>query len=101
MSSQEITEDTGGIKRKVEQQSPVTLQWSAKGTNEAVKISRLRRTCIETTTQAFEPGGEDAQDESLPVAKPSYPYPVEHSDTRERLTMSSLDNIMYGEETLT
>ena len=35
------------------------------------------------------------------MAKPSYPYPVEHSDTGARLTMSSLDNIMDADKPLT
>ena len=45
--------------------------------------------------------GSEAQDELLLVTKPSYPHPIEHSGTGGHLTMSSLDNIMNAEETLT
>ena len=61
----------------------------------AAEVPRLRPPGIDT--HAFEPGGEDAQDELLPAAKPSYPYLVEHSNTGGRLTISSLDT----DETLT
>ena len=74
MSSQEIKLDAGTIKRKIEQHSPATAEWSAEGTDEAAEVPRLRPPGIDT--HAFEPGGED---KLLPAAKPSYPYPVEHS----------------------
>ena len=45
--------------------------------------------------------GSEAQDKLLRVAKPSYPYPIEHSGTAGHLTMSSLDDIMNEDETLT
>jgi hypothetical protein len=40
MSSTEITEDTGGIERKVEHHSPATAEWSAEVTDEASEVPR-------------------------------------------------------------
>jgi hypothetical protein len=45
--------------------------------------------------------GNLVQDKLLLVAKPFYPHLLEHSGPEGPLSMSSLDNILDGEETLT
>ena len=79
VSSQEITIDAGRIEKWVEQKSAATAEWSAKRNNEAEEDSELRPPGIDTTTEAFEPGGRvaevtpklgsEAQDKLLPVEK--------------------------------
>ena len=55
MSSQEITEDAGAIKRKVEQQSVNIMEWSAE-IDMAAEASELGLPGMDTTTEAFKPG---------------------------------------------
>ena len=83
--------DAGGIKKKVEQHSATTTEWSVKETDEAGEAPELILSSMYTTTEAFEPGGgvtdvtttlgSEAQDEFPLVAKPSYPQHIEHSGT--------------------
>jgi hypothetical protein len=100
--------DTGRIKKWVEQQSADTAEWSVKGTPDAEETSELEPSGMNTTT---EPGDGVVQvtstlgclvrDKLLLVAKPFYPHLLEHPGPEGHLIMSSLDNILDGEETLT
>ena len=53
--------DAGRVEKWVEQHSTATAEWSAKETNEAKEASKLKRPGVDTTTQAFEPGGGDSE----------------------------------------
>ena len=55
MSSQEITEDAGAIKRKVEQQSVNIMEWSAE-IDMAEEASKLGWPGMNATTEAFKSG---------------------------------------------
>ena len=84
--------DTGEVEKGVEQNSASTAEWSAKEIDEVEEASELKPPGLDTTSEAFEPGGvaaestptlgSKAQDEFLLEAKPSTQTPGEPGGTR-------------------
>ena len=57
----EPLQQEGSIEKWVENQSAAPAEWSAKETNEAEEVSVVNPLGIDTTTEAFEPGGGGAK----------------------------------------